>query len=181
MKEQLIQTAIDLWQKHGYHNVSVNEICASCGVTKGSFYYHFVNKESVILAYYSSCLDTAGKSEESGSSYLERIFALIRQSTDPLVVLNRDILLVFLTSDGIREASNYLLSSFESTQVYQRMVEYCRKAQECGEIRDTIDAQQLIDTALINMTGNMYRWVIDDKNFDLYERDRQQLEIILKK
>ncbi len=94
-------------QKHGYHNVCVNEICASCGVTTGSFYYHFVNNESVILAYYSSCLDTASKTEESVSKVKNvrffRTFSFLlisaqieRQSADQIGIIAE------LTADDFR-------------------------------------------------------------------------------
>ena len=61
------------------------------------------------------------------------------------------------------------------------MVSCCRKGQESGEIRDTFTADQLIDTCLITMTGNVYRWVVDNKSFDLLQKDREELNIILKK
>ena len=50
----------------------------------------------------------------------------------------------------------------------------------CGEIRDSHPAETLIDTVLIAMTGNFYLWVAEQKSFDRFEKDLQQLNIILK-
>ena len=48
MKDKLIKAAMSMWQQHGYNNISINQICKSCGVTKGSFYHHFVSKEALL-------------------------------------------------------------------------------------------------------------------------------------
>ena len=52
IKEQLLTTAIDLFKKDGYQNVTVQSICDACHVTKGSFYYHYRYKESLLMDYY---------------------------------------------------------------------------------------------------------------------------------
>ncbi|MDM8200473.1 TetR/AcrR family transcriptional regulator [Allofournierella massiliensis] len=41
IEKRIVKTAIELFQKHGYNDTSINEICSVCGVTKGTFYYHF--------------------------------------------------------------------------------------------------------------------------------------------
>lgn len=52
IKKQLLTTAIDLFKKEGYQNVTVQSICDACHVTKGSFYYHYPHKESLLMDYY---------------------------------------------------------------------------------------------------------------------------------
>jgi len=49
-KAKLIQTATDLIWKSSYGSVSVDDICTSSGVKKGSFYYYFPSKAELAIA-----------------------------------------------------------------------------------------------------------------------------------
>ena len=52
IEKQLLSNAIRLFQELGYENVTVQMICDTCHVTKGSFYYHYRYKESLLMEYY---------------------------------------------------------------------------------------------------------------------------------
>jgi TetR/AcrR family transcriptional repressor of nem operon len=55
-KQDLIHTAIELMWKNSYGSVSVDDICKTAGVNKGSFYYYFKSKAeltaSALAAHY---------------------------------------------------------------------------------------------------------------------------------
>ena len=46
----LLDAAKHLMLTKGYFGTTVDEVCASAGVTKGSFYHHFESKEALALA-----------------------------------------------------------------------------------------------------------------------------------
>ncbi|WP_181347068.1 TetR/AcrR family transcriptional regulator [Thalassobacillus sp. CUG 92003] len=48
MKQQIINTSIHLFDKKGFTETSVQEIVDALGVTKGTFYYYFTNKEVLL-------------------------------------------------------------------------------------------------------------------------------------
>src|SRR5699024_3282857 len=48
-KEELLDAAIDLFQKNGFHATSVENITGAIGISKGGFYKHFKSKESLVL------------------------------------------------------------------------------------------------------------------------------------
>lgn len=58
IEKRIVKTAIELFQKRGYNDTSINEICSACGVTKGAFYYHFNGKSDIIFRYSSCCFRT---------------------------------------------------------------------------------------------------------------------------
>ena len=49
-REQLIQTAVTLFAKNGFHNTGIDLIAEQAGVTKRTMYRHFRSKEELILA-----------------------------------------------------------------------------------------------------------------------------------
>lgn len=53
IKNIIISTSYTLFKEKGYNNVSINEICKACSITKPTFYYHFKAKEDVIFAFFN--------------------------------------------------------------------------------------------------------------------------------
>ena len=49
-REQLMQAALELFCKKGFHGVGIDTISARAGVTKKTLYYHFKSKEELILS-----------------------------------------------------------------------------------------------------------------------------------
>jgi len=48
-KKKIIDSAIECFSKYGYDGTSVEMICKSAGVSKGSFFYYFPTKHSLFL------------------------------------------------------------------------------------------------------------------------------------
>jgi AcrR family transcriptional regulator len=49
-REQLIQAALELFSKNGFHAVGVDTISERANITKRTLYHHFKSKEELILA-----------------------------------------------------------------------------------------------------------------------------------
>ncbi len=46
-KEEICEAALSLFCEFGYHEVTIDDIAARAGVTKGAVYYYFVDKEDL--------------------------------------------------------------------------------------------------------------------------------------
>ena len=46
-KEEILKNAVRLFKIKGYHNTSMADIAAKCGIIKGSLYHHFKSKDEV--------------------------------------------------------------------------------------------------------------------------------------
>lgn len=49
-REQLIETALELFSRHGFHAVGIDTILRESGVAKRTLYNHFKSKDELILA-----------------------------------------------------------------------------------------------------------------------------------
>jgi TetR/AcrR family transcriptional regulator, transcriptional repressor for nem operon len=49
-RRKLVEATLDLMKRQGFNATTVDHICAEAGVAKGSFFYHFENKEEIALA-----------------------------------------------------------------------------------------------------------------------------------
>ncbi len=48
-REELVQTAVRLFRKNGYHATGIDRILAEAGVAKMTLYKHFRSKDELIL------------------------------------------------------------------------------------------------------------------------------------
>ncbi|WP_010530317.1 TetR/AcrR family transcriptional regulator [Lentibacillus jeotgali] len=101
--EELLDAAIQLFQKSGIHAVSVADITEACGISKGAFYKHFDSKENMILEllkrYYDEMFREADRFTEE-----------FNQS--PLMILKRKITIELEKSIEYRSFFLALLTEF---------------------------------------------------------------------
>ena len=55
--DKLVKTAIAMFQQQGYDAVTIDDICAECGMSKGVFYYRFRSKEDLVAYAHKSFCD----------------------------------------------------------------------------------------------------------------------------
>jgi TetR/AcrR family transcriptional regulator, transcriptional repressor for nem operon len=81
-RERLLECAQDLMLRKGFVATSVDEICEAAGVTKGSFFYYFKNKDELgkqLVARFSGQMGEQifGHVSKAGSDPLDRALAFV--------------------------------------------------------------------------------------------------------
>ena len=85
-RERILEEATRLFVANGYHGISMREIAAEVGLSKAGLYYHFTDKEHLLLAILMDGLDQiedhlhrataeGGTLREQLARLLHRIFA----------------------------------------------------------------------------------------------------------
>jgi AcrR family transcriptional regulator len=55
-KEMILQQALFLFQQDGYESVTMRDLAKACELSLGAFYYHFKNKEEIVLEIFKASL-----------------------------------------------------------------------------------------------------------------------------
>ncbi len=79
---KLLLAARDVIRRKGYSATSVDELCATAGVTKGAFFHHFASKEALAVAAANDWSTTtsalfAGASYHHHANPLDRVLAYL--------------------------------------------------------------------------------------------------------
>lgn len=64
-RAKIVESARRLFNRHGFNDVSIDDIMAEAGLTRGGFYNHFDNKEELYAAVVARILDGASEGEWS--------------------------------------------------------------------------------------------------------------------
>lgn len=79
-QEKIIQSALQLFAKEGYHATSTNKVARAAGVSEGLIFRHFGNKEGLLQAIL-----------KKGEEKVKTLFADLVLETDPKEVLRKAI------------------------------------------------------------------------------------------
>jgi AcrR family transcriptional regulator len=89
-KEQLTDAAAELFRRHGYHGVSVNDIAAAAGVTGPAVYRHFRGKQDVLAHVLLSGLDKFGLVTDEALARDKPLHSLV-EAVSALAVERREV------------------------------------------------------------------------------------------
>ena len=81
-KTRFLQAALQVIRAKGYTATTVEDVCEAAGLTKGSFFHHFDNKEELALAaadYWTECAGAlfASAPYHAQANALERLLAYV--------------------------------------------------------------------------------------------------------
>lgn len=74
----ILREAADLLAERGYHEMSLDEIAARVGISKGTIYLHFASKEELVLAFM----------EQGMAAFLRMLDETLTSSASPVEKLN---------------------------------------------------------------------------------------------
>lgn len=82
LREQIIEEALSLFEKHGFHGVTVNQIVDKTGTSKGGFYHHFTSKDELLFVIHDEfityALEKATIANETFSDPTKKLQAIIK-------------------------------------------------------------------------------------------------------
>lgn len=179
----IIEAAIEVFAKYGYHNSKISKIAETANVATGSVYVYYKNKEAILLRIFSDLwtklyeeLDKI-KSNNMLSS-LEKLDAMIDLIFD-IFSEKPSLALVFVNEQNHLEQSN----KKEFTDYYSKFLdqgeEIVRKGVKEGLISNNIDITIFRHFIFGAIRHLVHCWARDPKLFSI-NKTRMNVKLFIK-
>ena len=175
-KEEVAETAISLFKRDGYNNVTVNDICKACGISRSVFHSSFNGKRSILEYMVEKPQHNDDKSFMK-FAHADNDFERIWQLFDRFIAIALDF--------GPKLTSTLFIMQFESPQGTREAVHalddlFATLAKNCAKsgIIETEEPPELLSHIATDLIiHELYVWCSQNGNFCLRERARQYAEV----
>jgi AcrR family transcriptional regulator len=176
-KDRIFSVASRLFKEKGYNNVTVNDICDACEITKPTFYYHLKSKQDIILEYYDHVIENLTPvlmQMLDTPSHWEQILLLFDSLVQNFIDLGSDInsqLLIINLQENRR--------TFDLRKDLEEVaISIIQKGQEENQIRNRNSAKQLYEAAAYMFTGYEFMWCVLKGDFEWKQNYYRSLEVL---
>lgn len=174
-KSQLIATAIGLFKKNGYDNVTIDDICRSVGITRGAFYYHFSSKEELLSEFHaipeSISIDRLS-TIFAANNYWEQVWLCYALFVDYTQDVGAEIVSQIMKINLAQDRGTYKIVE-SSAKIAYTIIE---KGQASNQIRNKTAPADLYFIGVQLIMGYELQWAIRNGGFDKISAMRTALE-----
>ena len=160
LKERIIATALLLFEKNGYHGVTVDQIVEESGSSKGGFYHNFKSKDELLYhihdVFISYVLDKAREAYDNFDTPVSRLCAIIDSFTK-VFDLYKPHLTVFYQESTYLKGEFYQKVNEKRDQYRKIILQVIREGQENGDFRLEVPAE-ISTMSIIGMVNWTYKW-----------------------
>jgi AcrR family transcriptional regulator len=171
-QEALLQSARELFWKHGFRRVSIEEICKQAGVSKMTFYRHYPNKEDIAKAVFDletekSMLQFKRLLMDESTSSEQKIELMLRMKLEGSHEVSKEFLQDFYSNPELG-LHGYVMQRIQ--ELWTEVIADIRQAQEKGWFRKDFKPEGflLISTHLTNLIN-------DPKMQQLYDTPQEMI------
>ena len=170
-KQKLIDTTVALIKKYGADSITVRNVCEEAGLSIGTFYHHFQNKDDLLMHFVRETSFESFQLETPLSDTAGRVCELYMHLIDRYLALGEEFMKSFYTT-GNKALSAYMGQSdgcFAEGTVMARCERELLEAKQQGYLKKEADAHMLsIDICTI-VKGCVFEWALDDGQMNIAE------------
>lgn len=162
-KNKIFKTAFDMMQKHGFDNITIEDISKKAGVSVGSFYYYFKSKQDILSEIFHRA-DVYFKEEVEGKF----------SSIDPALQIAEyfDHYAKYSISNNIDFTKQLYHTENKmfirkDRELYQILLSIIKQGQGNGSLTLSMTAEELADFLFVVGRGLVFDWCLHDGSYDL--------------
>lgn len=174
-RKTIIDTAIDLMEKSGFNNITIEDICRRAGISIGTFYHYFKTKHEIFIEILDRG-DTYFKRNAVQKLNHKSSIENIRKYFIFYAKLNSDVgseklKLLYDTNNKFFMGKGRYLQTLLSGIIAE--------GQKTNEIKNDISADEITDYLFTVARGIAYHWCISDGGFDIKGKMRIYMDRII--
>lgn len=181
MRARIQDVALDLFDREGFENVSVEQIAQTAGCSVGNIYHYFKSKDELVIQVTDSVdaqyrVLEAGYLADEANSWRDKLLDFVGQS---LVISAADPSLYRSFIHGIRYPEQAILRDNEKRVYFRLLREIVDGCKQERSVHPTRDREELVADLVAMHRGLLLEWRIYEGGFDLPRRGRRMAAALL--
>lgn len=175
-REQIIQTATDVFATEGFEGTALKRVAELVGVKEATLFHYFRGKQELltaVLAERDRRSLAAGDHEEVGLRLLVPVAE--RNRKEPGLTTLYAVASA-TANDPVHDSHPYFQERY--AQVVAELAEDIARRQEAGEVRRDVPAQKLARLVVAAFDGLQLQWLYD-KDVDMADGLTQLVDVLL--
>ncbi|UOQ93454.1 TetR/AcrR family transcriptional regulator [Halobacillus shinanisalinarum] len=181
LRETIIQTSLMLFEQHGFHGVTVNQIVKSSNTSKGGFYHHFTSKDELLFVIHDTfityVLKEAKVANHTHTSPVDKIQSIIRAFVK-VFDLYKPHISVFYQENLYLKPEYEEQIKYKRDQFKQMVLRVIEEGQQLGNFRKELPAI-ITSMAILGMVNWIYKWYKDNGQYTIDEIADVYVDLIL--
>ena len=182
MRAKIQNTALSLFDREGFENVSVEEIAQTVGCSVGNIYHYFKSKDELAIQV-TQMVDRAYAEMEQ--EYLsdgdtparEKLLDFVGKALEISV---SDEMLYKAFIHGLRYPEQAVLQKNDKRVYYRLLRELVDLCQEEGSIHPSYDPDCLVEDLVVLHRGTLFEWRIYQEDFNIAKQGRRMADALLR-
>ena len=170
-KQKLIDTTVELIKKYGADTLTVRSVCEEAGLSIGTFYHHFQNKDDLLMYFVREASFDSFVLETPLEDVAGRICELYMHLIDRYLTLGEEFMKSFYTTRN--KALSAYMGQVNGCFADGTVMTCCERelidAREQGFLKKDADPHLLSMDICTIVKGCVFEWALDDGRLDIAE------------
>jgi len=162
-KRKIYNAAVDLFNRHGFDNTTIEDISRKAGVSVGAFYHYYPSKSDIYHELFQKIDDfceTTVEPKLTKEDFYENIILYFRHYAAYNSARG---------TDAVKQLFNTLNVLFldKNRYMFKLLREIIRKGEEKNQLTKEMTPDEIQEFLMVVARGVVYDWLVHDGDYDL--------------
>lgn len=181
LKDRIIEASLILFERDGFHGVTVNKIVEKAGISKGGFYHHFTSKDELLFVihdiFISYVLKRATKTDQQYLTPTERLTYIIKEFVSVFDIYKAHLTVFYQESNYLKPEHERIVRR-KRNEFREIIKQVIQDGVDSGEFRNDLSVE-ITTMAILGMVNWTYKWYQRDGENDIEEIAEFYIDLIL--